>query len=136
TAFILAWAPFMHAQFKNTNNKAVFANVFPLVVAGTFLCVCLITLFSQEMVQLLATEEFYSSYRYVGGLTLFFSLYIIKEVIDIGPKIKEKTKYLSITFFISVIVNISSLFIFIQLFKLEGVVFSMIITNLFLVAMS
>src|SRR5690606_32807707 len=53
-----------------------------------------------------------------------------------GPKIREKTSYLSFTFFLSVIVNISSLFIFIQLFELEGVVFSMIITNLFLVAMS
>ena len=26
TAFILAWAPFMHAQFKKVNNKKVFAN--------------------------------------------------------------------------------------------------------------
>lgn len=136
TAFILAWAPFMHAQFKNKNNKAVFANVFPLVVGGTFLFVCLISLFSQEMVKLLATEEFYSSFRYVGGLALFFSLYIIKETIDIGPKIKEKTKFLSYTFLFSLIVNILSLFIFIRLFQLEGVVLSMIITNLFLVAMS
>lgn len=136
TAFILAWAPFMHVQFKNKNNKIVFANVFPLIVGGTFLCVCFVTLFSQEMVHLLATEEFFESYKYVGGLALFFSLYIIKETIDIGPKIKEKTKYLSLTFFLSVIVNISSLFVFIRLFKIEGVVLSMIITNLFLVAMS
>lgn len=136
TAFILAWAPFMHAQFKNKDNKTLFANVFPLVVGATFLFVCIITLFSQEIVQLLATEEFYSSYKYVGGLALFFSLYIIKEVVDIGPKIKEKTKYLSYTFFLSVIVNILSLFIFTQVFELKGVVFSMIITNLFLVAMS
>src|SRR5690606_27071716 len=114
----------------------VFENVFPLVVAGTFLCVCLITLFSPEMVRLLATEEFYDSYRYVGGLALFFSLYIIKETIDIGPKIREKTKYLSFTFFLSVIVNISSLFFFIGFFGLKGVVFSMILTNLFLVVMS
>lgn len=136
TAFILAWAPFMHAQFKNKNNKIVFANVFPLVTGGTFLFVCLISLFSQEMIALLATDEFYSSYKYVGGLALFFSLYIIKETIDIGPKIKEKTKFLSFTFLFSLIVNVLSLFIFIRLFQLEGVVISMIITNLFLVAMS
>jgi O-antigen/teichoic acid export membrane protein len=136
TAFILAWAPFMHAQFKNKNNKAVFSNVFPIVVSGTFLCVCLISLFSNEMVRLLATEEFYSSYKYVGGLTLFFSLYIIKETIDIGPKIRERTKYLSYTFFLSVIVNLTSLYFFIQIFELNGVVFSMIITNLFLLSIS
>ena len=136
TAFILAWAPFMHAQFKNKNNKSVFANVFPIVVAVTFCCVCLISLFSREMVRLLATKEFYEAYKYVGGLTLFFSLYIIKETIDIGPKIREKTKYLSYTFLLSVVVNIISLYIFIQLFQLSGVVFSMIITNLFLVFIS
>lgn len=136
TAFILAWGPFMNAQFKNKNNKQVFANVFPLVVGGTFLFVCLITLYSQEMVQLLATEEFYSSYKYVGGLALFFSLYIIKEVVDIGPRIREKTKFISYNFFLSVIVNVVCLYIFIQLFALEGVVLSMIITNLFLVIIS
>ena len=136
TAFILAWAPFMHAQFKNKNNKVVFAIVFPIVVGATFCCVCLISLFSREMVGLLATREFYEAHKYVGGLTLFFSLYIIKETIDIGPKILEQTKYLSYTFLLSVVVNIVSLYIFIQLFQLTGVVFSMLITNLFLVSIS
>ncbi|MCH8518040.1 MAG: lipopolysaccharide biosynthesis protein [Cyclobacteriaceae bacterium] len=136
TAFILAWAPFMHSQFKKKNNKVVFAKVFPLVVGGTFLCVCIITLFSQEMVKILASEEFYSSYKYVGGLSLFFSLYIIKEVVDIGPKINEKTKYLTYTFFCSVIINIVSLYILVQILNIEGVVIAMITTNLFLVGMS
>lgn len=136
TAFIMAWAPFMHIQFKKENNQKVFSNVFPLVVGLTFLCVCLISLFSLEMVKLLATPEFYSAAKYVGGLSLFFSLYIIKEVVDIGPKIKEKTKYLSLTFILSVIVNVGSLYILIQFLELKGVVIAMVITNLFLVGLS
>ncbi|VDH17422.1 Polysaccharide biosynthesis protein [Algoriella xinjiangensis] len=136
TAFIMAWAPFMHAQFKKENNKIIFANVFPLVVGVTFLFVCLISLFSFEMVKLLATPEFYTASKYVGGLSLFFSLYIIKEVVDIGPKIKEKTKYLSFTFILSVVVNVTSLFILIRWLDLKGVVIAMIITNLFLVTIS
>lgn len=136
TAFILAWAPFMHAQFKNKNNKVVFANVFPLVAGATFFFVSLITLFSEEMVLLLASEEFHEAYRYVGGLALYFSLYMIKETIDIGPKLMEKTKYLSYTFFASVIVNITALYVLIQIFEIEGVVIAMIITNLFLVIIS
>lgn len=136
SAFILAWAPFMFAQFKKPNHKIVFANVFPMIAGATFLCVCLISLFAHEMVQFLATEEFHESSKYVGGLSLFYALYVIKETIDIGPKIKEKTKFLSFTFLLSVIVNLSSLFFFVQLFQLEGVVFAMIITNLFLVGMS
>jgi O-antigen/teichoic acid export membrane protein len=136
TAFGMAWAPFMHAQFKNKKNKAVFAGIFPVVVGGTFLFVCMISLFSQEMIHLLATKEFSSSYKYIGGLALFFSLYIIKETIDIGPKITEKTGFLSLTFFLSAIVNILSLFCLIKWLKIEGVVFAMIITNLFLLSMS
>jgi O-antigen/teichoic acid export membrane protein len=136
TAFIMAWAPFMHAQFKKENNKKLFANVFPVVVGVTFLFVCLISLFSLELVKLLATKEFYPASKYVGGLSLFFSLYIIKETVDIGPKIKEKTKYLSFTFILSVIVNIISLFVLIQLLELKGVVLAMMITNLFLVILS
>lgn len=136
TAFIMAWAPFMNAQFNKKNNKIVFANIFPLVVGIVCLFVCIITLFSSEIVQFISTEEYYESYKYMGGLSLFFALYIIKEVIDIGPKIQKKTKYLSLTFFISVIVNIVSLLILVQIFALKGVVIAMIITNLILVIVS
>lgn len=136
TAFIMAWSPFMHAQFKKQNNKHVFANIFPLVVGMSCLVVCIITLCSNEIVRVIATEEYYDAYKYMGGLSLFFALYIIKEVIDIGPKIKEKTKYLSFNFFISVAVNIISLLILIQYLELKGVVIAMIITNLTLVIVS
>src|SRR5690606_7773864 len=136
TAFIMAWAPILHAQFKKENNKKVFANVFPLVVGATSLCVCILTLLSYEMVKLLATDEFYEAHNYVGGLSCFFALYIITEIVDIGPKIKEKTKYLSLTFFISVLVNIVALFSLIKLMELKGVILAMIVTNLTLVIIS
>lgn len=136
TAFIMAWAPFMHQLFKKGNNKVVFAAAFPLVCAVTFLFVSLVSLFSQEMVKLITTPDFYEAYKYIGGLCLFFALYIVKEVVDIGPKITEKTKYLSYNFFISVVVNIIALFVFINWFKLPGVVIAMIITNLSLVLIS
>src|SRR5690606_21631793 len=93
-------------------------------------------LFSLEMVKILASKEFYSASKYVGGLSLFFSLYIIKETVDIGPKLLEKTKYLSFTFLLSVIVNVVCLYFFIKMQGLAGVVIAMVITNIFLVAMS
>ncbi|KUJ50597.1 lipopolysaccharide biosynthesis protein [Chryseobacterium sp. JAH] len=136
SAFIMAWTPFLYTQFKKENNKIIFSNVFPLICGVTFLFVCLLSLFSKEIVILLTTEDFYSSYKYVGGLTLFFSLYIIKETVDIGPRIMEKTKFLTYTFALSLIVNLLSLYFFIRIYELEGVIFSMIITNLFLVIIS
>lgn len=135
-AFAMAWAPFMFVQFKNKNNKAVFSKVFPMVVGATFLCVCLISLFSQEMVELLSTHEFYLSHKYVGGLALYFSFFIINEAVDIGPRMTEKTKYLTLTFFLTVAVNLTSLFFSVKYLGIEGVIISMVITNLFLVIMS
>ncbi|MEZ7821062.1 MAG: oligosaccharide flippase family protein [Patescibacteria group bacterium] len=136
TAFIMAWTPFMFSQFKNKNNTNIFLHSFPIVCSVVFLCVIYISILSKEIIILATTKAYYDAYRYVGGLALFYSLYIIKEVIDIGPKIREKTKYLTLTFFCTVIVNVMLLYILVRLFDVKGVVISMIITNIFLVLMS
>jgi O-antigen/teichoic acid export membrane protein len=67
---------------------------------------------------------------------LFFALYIVKECIDIGPKITEKTKFLSYNFVVSLLVNFITLYLFTNAFELKGVVFAMISTNLVLVLVS
>lgn len=133
SAFIMAWTPFMIKQFQNKNNKEVFKTVLPLLCGIVFLGVCTISLFSEEIVKLITTDTFFGSYRYVGGLAFFFACYIIKEVVDIGPKITEKTIYVSYVFFVSVLVNLIALYFFTERYQLEGVVVSMIITNLVLV---
>lgn len=136
SAFIMAWAPFMFEQLKRPNHKTTFAHTLLLASGPLFLVVSVISLFSKELVLLVASEEFYESYHFVGGLSLYFSLFIVKEIVDIGPKVLEKTKFLSYTFFASVVINISTLYFFIQYFGIYGVVFSMLITNTFLVALS
>lgn len=135
-AFVMAWAPFMFEQLKKSNHKEIFVKILILTACPVYFVVSIISLFSKEIVMLIASEEYYKSYKYVGGLALYFSLFIFKEIVDIGPKQTEKTKYLSFTFLLSLAVNISSLYVLIRWFKLEGVVFSMIITNVFLLAFS
>jgi len=136
SAFIMAWAPFMFEQLKKPGHKDVFIRVLPIISGPVFLLVALISLFSKEVVLLVASSEFKDAFYFVGALALSFSLLIFKEVIDIGPKYKEKTKYLSYTFFCSLIINLISLTLFIRLWGLEGVVYSMLITNTFLLIMS
>lgn len=132
TAFIMAWNPFMHKLFENKNNKSIFLHVLPLLSGVVFLCVSLITLVSKEIVMLVTTSEYFEAYKYIGGLSLFFALYIIKEVVDIGPKITEKTIYVSYVFFVSVIVNLLALYFLTKHYQLNGVVISMILTNIVL----
>lgn len=135
-AFVMAWRPFMFDKFKSENSKAIFSSVLPIISSVIFLLVCIICLFSQEIFALMTSKEFYEGHKYIGGLSLYFSLFLIKEVVDIGPVIKEKTKYLSYTFFLSLFVNFLSLYILIQIDGLRGVVFSLIISNLTLVILS
>jgi O-antigen/teichoic acid export membrane protein len=136
TAFVMAWAPFMFANLKKPGHKVVFSKILSLAAGPVFLLVCFISIFSKELLSILGSDEFMESYKYVGGLSLYFAMFIFKEVVDIGPKFTERTKYLSLNFFISVIVNVTSMFFFIQLYGLNGVVYSMILTNTVLVAIS
>lgn len=135
-SFMMAWAPFMHEQQKNKNHKAVFVHVLPLVASPVFFLVCVISLFSKELVQAISSSNFIDSYKYVGGLCLYFSLFIFKEIVDVGPKFLEKTKYLSYTFSLTLIINLISLYFLIKPFDLYGVVYSMIITNVFLLSLT
>jgi O-antigen/teichoic acid export membrane protein len=136
TAFVMAWAPFMFEQIKNPGHKRVFANVLLLLAGPVYLIVVIFSLFSKEMVTTIASKQFSSAYHYLGGLALYNSLMIFKEVVDIGPKFTEKTKYLSFTFFLSVVVNLISLYFFIRLYGIYGVVYSMLLTNVVLLAVS
>jgi O-antigen/teichoic acid export membrane protein len=135
-AFIAAWNPFMFEQFKRKNNKQVFVKFLPIVACVVYSIVVTISLFSKEIVSIIAHKEFSESYKYVGALCLYFSIYIFKEIVDIGPKFIEKTKYLSYSFIISLLVNFISLFFLIKYFELKGVVLSMILSNIFLLILS
>jgi O-antigen/teichoic acid export membrane protein len=135
-AFIMAWAPFMFEQRKKDNHKEVFAKVLLLTASPLFLLVSIVAIFSKELVYIVASPKFLTAYHYLGALCLYFALFIFKEIVDIGPKFTEKTKYLSYTFFISVVVNLVSLYFSVKWYGLEGVVYSMLLTNIVLLAVS
>lgn len=136
TAFIMTWAPFMFEEIKKIGHQKKFAKILSFVSCIIFFLVSVLSLFSKELVYMVASEKFLEAHKYLGGLSLYFSLFIIKEIVDIGPKVKEKTKYLTYNFFVSVIINLLSLYFLMNYFGLYGVVISFIITNSVLVAVS
>lgn len=129
TAFIMAWTPFLFENIKKTNHKKAFVAVFDMVVGPVALLVCLVTLFSSEIVTFFSNEKYMDATHYIGGLSLFYSLLIFKEIVDIGPKITNKTKFLTFNFFISVIVNLAALFILTPILGISGVVLAMLSAN-------
>ncbi|MDR6733830.1 lipopolysaccharide biosynthesis protein [Sphingobacterium sp. 2149] len=136
TAFIMAWPPFLFSTVKKENSKDIFKSILPLIACPVFLIVCGISIFSAELVKYFSTPTYSESSKYIGGLSLFFCLLIFKEAVDIGPKIKNKTQYITYSFFVSVIINVISLLVFTRYLGIQGVVLSMILTNTVLLIMS
>ena len=135
-AFIMAWGPFLFSKLKEKNHKRYFADILMVIATPVFIFVIGLSLFAKEIVQLISPIEFEQSTLYVGGLALYYSLFIIKEVVDVGPKATEKTKYISYNYLVTLMFNFILLFFLIKYLDIEGVVISMILTNTILVILS
>ena len=137
TAFILAWNPFMFQQLRKTDNQQNFANSLSLISCPVFFLVTLMALFSPEILQIVTSSEEYKEASFlIGGLSFYFSIFIFKEIVDIGPRFKERTIYISINYFFSLLVNIGLLLLLIKKLEEKGVVLSMIATNIVLLVAS
>lgn len=133
TAFILAWTPFIFKQIKEANHRIVLGESLSLIACPVLFAVICISLFSQELVGLVSrSEEYQDSIHLVGGLALYFSFFIFKEIVDIGPRFKERTIYISVNYLFSLIINIILLLLLIRYWGEKGVVISMICTNIIL----
>ncbi len=136
SAFSMAWVPFMYETLNQDNHKEVFANVFKYVCLFVFLLVTGLSFFSKEIIQIFTTPKYYEAYYLLGGLGLYNGLFMIKDVVDLGPRITKKTVYITYVYVLSSILNIALLYAGIKLFDLQGVVWALIFTNLGLIALS
>lgn len=136
SAFIMAWWPFMYEEIKKKNHKIRFQKIFKYVCVLLVLLIFMISLFAKEVVQLFTTPEYYNASSLVGGLSLYYALFFIKEMVDLGPRIENKTIYITYTYLISAVVNICLLYVCVYLFDLVGVVISLVLTNIIIVGFS
>lgn len=132
--FMMAWNQYLFEMLKNVNHKKIFNSILCIITILIFELTSVITLFSNEIMSFFTPDEYLSASKYIGGITFAICLMIISEIVDIGPKIMKKTKYLSYSFFISLAMNLFSLFLGVRLFALSGVIFSMILANLALLS--
>lgn len=136
-AFLMVWVPFMYESLKHPDHKKIYARVFNYVCMGVFLFVCLIALFADDILRLFTKNpDYYDAALLIGGLALYQGMFIIKEVVDIGPKITKRTVYITYTYLISAAFNIISLYLALHIGGLKAVVLSMIFTNVVLIIFS
>lgn len=54
--------------------------------------------FSQDLIKVMADDKYLDSSKYVGMLGLSISFLVLTEIVNVGPKIVQKTQYISINF--------------------------------------
>ena len=127
--FRMAWSPFFWDNYENNiNHRELFVDLQQYISMIVLFFVIIITLFSKEIIILISTEDYLSSYSLVGILSFSLALStIISPITAIGPSITKKTEYNSIIYFFSVTVNMISLFILVPLIGLFGVTYSLLL---------
>lgn len=131
-AFILTWLPFFYEILKKEDFHQRFQEVYKYSIIFLSLIVIVLGLFSKEIILFLTNEEYIESYKMVSILAFYYALFIFKEIVDVGVKVTNKTKYNSYIYLSVSFINIGLLFIFIPLYGLYGVCISLLLSNLLL----
>lgn len=132
TAFKMAWGPFLWETFENNpNHRTIFQKIQKEFSVIAIILVLLVALIAKELISWFATDEYVASAPLLGLLSLSVAIsYIIMPVTGIGPGITKKTEYNTLIYFISLIVNIATLFLFLPHIGLIAVPISMLLGNI------
>lgn len=132
SAFRMAWGPFFWETYENDpNHREVFKKIQQMLSTFALILVIMITLFSNNIVQLLTSESYFIASQLVGMLALSIAIdNIIMQVTGIGPAITKKTEYNTIIYLLSLPVNIGALFLLVPRFGVIGVPISLLLGNL------
>jgi O-antigen/teichoic acid export membrane protein len=132
-AFSMAWNPFLYKNEKSISCQADINKIF------LFLLICLtvfhvVTVFlSSLIIEQFFTEDYWAASQYVALAIVPIQLLIIKEVVESGVKLSNKTQYISYAYLFSVLVTIICMF-FSK--TIDGILLSAIVGSLVLVILS
>jgi len=132
-AFRMAWGPYMWETLKNANHRKVYDQAMKYTTVITFFLVAGIALFAYEILDVLTTKSYMKSADLVGLLSFAIGLDIVFQIIGPGPAIIKKTIYNTIIFFISVSINIGSLFVLVPLYGLIGVPIALLLSKIVMI---
>jgi len=134
TAIRMAWPPFFWKHFHDSNHRVVFQKVFSRIILGVFICFWLYTLFAKEVFQMITPEAFWSASSLLGVIGLSNVLFMITNVVGMGPDITKKTHFNVYFSFLALITNFVSLYFLLPIFGLLAVTLSVLFSNVILLS--
>ena len=104
--FSLAWGPRIYIIEKEKEAPRIYSRILTyFFVSGVFLCLAL-SLFSKEVIILMATPKFYDAYRVIPLICLAFFLQGMQGIFAVGLNLQRKTYFLPATYGVAAITNL------------------------------
>ena len=102
-AFSMAWNPFLYKNESNIDLNHQVNKIFKCLLIVLIFIHSIMLFFSDYIITNFFSDEFSEAGKYVVLAIIPFQLLVIKEVVESGVKLANKTKYISISYFISAI---------------------------------
>lgn len=134
TAIRMAWPPFFWKHFHEENHRDIFQKVFSRILLGVFSCFWLYALFAKEVFQLVTPESFWSASSLLGVIGISNVLFMITNVVGMGPDIAKKTHFNIYFSLFALITNFTSLYFLLPIFGLFAVTLSVLFSNAILLS--
>lgn len=127
--FHMAWGPFSMAIFKENDAEYVYNIVLKIYFLVLVFSVFIVKLFASFLITSFGTSEYLEAIYLVLPLSLALMINGVTGITGIGINLSMKSYLSLIPFIISAALLTLLLYYFIPIYKLEGVVYSLLIAN-------
>lgn len=116
-----AYGPYIFSLIDNPQKcKKTIADFSRYYVAGILFLTLVVSMFSRELIMIMADKSFYSSWTVIFLLSLSYVFYGISNVISIGIDVEKKTWLKAIFWITAAIINIGLNFLLIPSYGIIG----------------
>ncbi|SGY94182.1 lipopolysaccharide biosynthesis protein [Moritella viscosa] len=109
-AFSMAWNPFLYKNENMDGLEEKVNSLFKVLLATLSLMHIITILLSSVILSTFFDNEYHEASKYVVLAIIPVQLLIIKEVVESGVRLANKTKYISYSYFLSVTVTVVLMF--------------------------
>jgi O-antigen/teichoic acid export membrane protein len=127
--FQLGYGPFRFKIMNREDAPNVYSRITTYFLFAVMFIGLLISLLSQEVIELMASESFLNAYKVVPLLIFAIIMNGMTYIFQTGLFIKKRTSYFPYISTIAALINISSLFILVPLFGIYGAGFALVLTT-------
>lgn len=132
-ALSMAWNPFLYSNENNSDLNNNVNRIFKYLLAFLLIMHVLTLYIAEPLINNFFSDDLYMSIKYVGLAIIPIQLLIVKDIVESGIRLANKTKLISYAYFISTVVTVA----FMLLSKsVEEVLLSTILGTLVLVVAS